>query len=126
MQEKDFVDAIKSTIDNMEEGAEYLIEKEYFDQINIERKKHGHGSLSRKQYTFMRKQEVLYIDHQVVKWDRITLSFAFTLLDIRFNALALAFTFALAFGKLEKMSEEVTCDGKLVEIEGKKYKLVLQ
>ena len=124
--EKQFMDSFHLTLSKMEEGVDYLVSQDYWDQMNNERKNNGYGILKREEYPiriqnkkiFVANREVITIDKCVnINAFAFALAFAFTF------AFAFAFAFAISFNKIEKVNKEVSCEGKIVEIDGKKYKL---
>lgn len=114
--------AIRNTFYNMEEGVEYVLNDFWFQETNRLRKECGYSSIKNKQeYKLSRKGDHLFVNNSFV-FDfagkhNLALSFALAL------ALAfLALAFALQHNGFEKLNKD-TCDGKVVEIDGKKYKL---
>lgn len=127
--------AIRNTFYNMEEGIEYVLNDFWFSEANRIRKENNHSPLkSREEYKFFRRTDKLFVNGKFVFHfdgrDNIAVSFA--LAYAASVALSLTFSFALAFtlafilpfalqhNGLEKLNN---CDGKIVEIDGKKYKL---
>jgi hypothetical protein len=114
--------AIRETFYNMEEYVEYVFNDFWFSEANRVRKEYGYSLLNNKQdYIFSREGNGLYVHHNFVfdfgGKDNLALSFALG----RPYFLA-AFAFALQHNGIEKLKSD-TCDGKVVEIDGKKYKL---
>jgi len=107
--------AIRETFHNMEEGVDYVLNDFWFQETNRLRKEYDYALLNdKREYKFTRKGDQLFVNNNPV--------FNF---DGKSNlTFALAFTFALALqhNGLEKLKSD-TCDGKVVEIDGKKYKL---
>ena len=113
--------AIRNTFYNMEEGTEYVLNDFWFQETNRLRKVHGYSPVkNRQEYKFTRKGDIIFVNNSsVFDFDgKHNLAFAFAL------ALPLAFPFTLALqhNGLEKLKSD-TCEGKVVEIDGKKYKL---
>ena len=117
--------AIRETFYNMEEGAEYVLNDFWFGEANRVRKEYDYALLEdKREYKFTRKGDELFVNNNpVFNFDgksNLTLAFALTF------ALTFAFAFALALALqhngLEKLKSD-TCEGKVVEIDGKKYKL---
>ena len=122
-------DAILSTFHSMEEGVDYVLNDFWFDEMNRVRKQCGYSIFKdKKQHLLSRKGEKLFVNSSEIFdfKDKTNLAFSFTV-AIAF-AFALAFTlhFALPFAfqhnGIEKLNKD-TCEGKVVEIDGKKYKL---
>ena len=106
--EQQFYDSVVETLMSMEEGVEYLVEEEYWNRYNIERKKLEYSYIDRKQYPLKVIQNRLWVGNTNIC-----------------NVKDCNNPFALAFHKIEKLHKEKTCDGKIVEIDGKKYKLTV-
>jgi hypothetical protein len=103
--------AIRETFYNMEEGVEYVLNDFWFQETNRLRKVHGYSPVkNRQEYKFTRKGDIIFVNNSSV--------FDF---DGKHN-LAFAFALALQHNGLEKLKSD-TCEGKVVEIDGKKYKL---
>ena len=110
--------AIRETFYNMEEGAEYVLNDFWFQETNRLRKENCFSQLKHKQECkYVRKGEELFLNKEKV-FD----------LSLAIGDILYAFTFsfpsvlALEDNGLEKLNKN-TCDGKVVEIDGKKYKL---
>jgi len=116
-------EAIRRTFYNMEEGAEYVLNDYWFSETNRLRKEYSYSTLKDKQkYKLSRKGDHLFLSGEFVfdfdgKYN-IALALAFSLAFV----LALALAFALQHNGIEKLKAD-TCDGKVVEIDGRKYKL---
>ena len=126
--------AILSTFHLMEEGVDYVLNDFWFAEINRVRKQCNYSTLkNKKEYLLSRKGEKLFVSGKEVFHfkDKTNLALALALalslsLALSF-ALAFALSFALAFALalqyngIEKLNQ--SCEGKIVEIDGKKYKL---
>jgi len=109
--------AIRETFHNMEEGVDYVLNDFWFQETNRLRKEYDYALLNdKREYKFTRKGDQLFVNNNpVFNFDgKSNLSFAFSF--------AFAFAFALQCNGIEKLNNN-TCDGKVVEIDGKKYKL---
>lgn len=116
--------AIREIFYSMEEGAEYVLNDYWFTETNRLRKENCFSQLKHKQECkYVRKGEELFLNKEKV--------FDFTgksNLSLAIGDILYAFTFsfpsvlALEDNGLEKLKSD-TCDGKLVEIDGRKYKL---
>ena len=116
--------AIRETFHNMEEGVEYVLNDFWFSETNRLRKENCFSQLKHKQECkYVRKGEELFLNKEKV--------FDFTgkrNLSLAIEDILYSFTFsfpsvlALEDNGLEKLNKN-TCDGKVVEIDGKKYKL---
>jgi hypothetical protein len=116
--------AILNIFHSMEEGAEYVLNDYWFAETNRMRKENCFSQLKHKQECkYVRKGEELLLNKEKV--------FDFTgksNLSLAIGDILYAFTFsfpsvlALEDNGLEKLKSN-TCDGKVVEIDGKKYKL---
>jgi hypothetical protein len=107
--------AILATFHSMEEGVDYVLNDFWFAEMNRIRKEYGYPILkNRKEYVFSRKGTKLFVSEQEMFdfKDKTNLALA----------LALALAFALQHNGIEKLNKD-TCEGKFVEIDGKKYKL---
>jgi hypothetical protein len=112
--------AIRETFYGMEEGVDYVLNDFWFAEMNRVRKQYGYSVVKdKKEYIFFRKGEKLFVSGQEVfdfKY-KTNLAFSFTFA----LAFTLAFTLALQYNGIEKLN--TGCEGKIVEIDGKKYKL---
>jgi len=115
--------AIRNTFYNMEEGVEYVLDDFWFQETNRIRKEYNYSLLKdKREYKFTRKGDQLFVNNNLVfdfaGKSNLTLTLALTF--------AFTFGFALAFALqhsgIEKLKSD-TCDGKVVEIDGRKYKL---
>ncbi len=109
--------AIRNTFYNMEEGVEYVLNDFWFQETNRLRKEYGYSPVkNRQEYKFSRKGDIIFVNNSFVfDFDgKHNITFAL--------ALGLALAFTLQHNGLEKLKSD-TCDGKVVEIDGKKYKL---
>lgn len=113
--------AIRNTFYNMEEGVEYVLNDFWFQEANRLRKQYNYLPLKDKQeYKVSRKGDLLLLNNSFVfDFDgKNNLSFALALALVNRPGLA----FALQHNGIEKPNKD-TCEGKVVEIDGKKYKL---
>lgn len=116
--------AIRQTFYSMEEGVEYILNDFWFSEANRLRKENCFSQLKHKQECkYVRKGEELFLNKEKV--------FDFTgksNLSLAIGDILYAFTFsfpsvlALEDNGLQKLNKD-TCEGKVVEIDGKKYKL---
>jgi hypothetical protein len=114
--------AILATFHSMEEGAEYVLNDFWFAETNRVRKEYGYPAFKdKKEYVFFRKKQKLFVNRKEVFdfKDKTNLALAFAL---ALDKLTLTLTFALQYNGIEKLNKD-TCEGKVVEIDGKKYKL---
>ena len=114
--------AIRETFYNMEEGVEYVLNDFCFQETNRLRKTYGYSPVKNKQeYKFTRKGDQLFVNNSFVfDFDgkhNLAFPLAFAL-----GLARLAFAFALQHNGIEKLNKD-TCEDKVVEIDGKKYKL---
>jgi hypothetical protein len=89
----------------------------WFQETNRLRKEHHYLPLKdKREYKFSRKGDHLFINNDFVfDFDgKSTFALAFSL--------ALSFAFALQHNGFEKLKSD-TCEGKVVEIDGRQYKL---
>ena len=116
--------AIREIFYSMEEGAGYVLNDYWFTETNRLRKENCFSQLKHKQECkYVRKGEELFLNKEKV--------FDFTgksNLCLAIGDILYAFTFsfpsvlALEDNGLEKLKAD-TCEGKVVEIDGRKYKL---
>ena len=117
--------AILATFHSMEEGAEYVLNDFWFAETNRVRKEYGYPAFKdKKEYVFFRKKQKLFVNRKEVFdfKDKTNLSFALSFAFTFSLAFSLALAFALQHNGIEKLNKD-TCEGKVVEIDGKKYKL---
>ena len=119
--------AIRETFYNMEEGAEYVLNDFWFSEASRLRKEYDYALLEdKREYKFTRKGDELFVNNNpVFNFDgksNLTLAFAFAFAFALTFTLAFAFALALQHNGLERLKSD-TCEGKVVEIDGKKYKL---
>ena len=117
--------AIRNTFYNMEEGTEYVLNDFWFQETNRLRKQYSYSLLKdKREYKFSRKGDKLFVNNNFVfDFDgKKNLALPFTLALTLTLTLALALALALQHNGIEKSNKD-TCDGKVVEIDGKKYKL---
>lgn len=115
--------AIRETFYNMEEGVDYVLNDFWFPEENQVRKQYNYSLLKdKKEYKFSRQGDRLFVNNGFIfDFDgkhNLSFTFAFT-----FGfAFAFTFAFALQHNGIEKLNKD-TCEGKVVEIDGRKYKL---
>jgi hypothetical protein len=121
-------EAYQETIDSFEEGEAYSLNPDVLAQYNAERKKLGYSVIADKAWKVRKENGELKFSGDYGKyWSVVTK----VKVDSTF-AFAFTFTFScVAFALCSKnnwikVNEGFGCNGKVVEIEGKKYKLVLQ
>jgi hypothetical protein len=131
--------AILATFHSMEEGVDYVLNDFWFAEMNRVRKEFGYSIFkNKKEYVFSRKGEKLLLngneafDFKDKTNLAFTLAFALALAFAFTFAFAFSFTLALAFALtlaaalqhngIEKLNKD-TCEGKVVDIDGRKYKL---
>jgi hypothetical protein len=124
--------AILATFHSMEEGVDYVLNDFWFAEMNRVRKEYDYARAEHKvEFIFSRKAEKLLLngDEAFDFKDKTNLAFALTLafaFNFAFNFVAVVFAFALAVALqhngIEKLNKD-TCEGKVVEIDGRKYKL---
>jgi hypothetical protein len=111
--------AILSTFHGMEEGVDYVLNDFWFAEMNRHRKECGYSFVKdKKQHLLSRKGEKLLLNGNEAFDFKDKTNFAFALAF----SLALAFALALQHNGIEKLDKD-TCEGKVVEIDGRKYKL---
>jgi hypothetical protein len=116
--------AIREIFYSMEEGAEYVLNDFWFQETNRLRKENCFSQLKHKQECkYVRKGEELFLNKEKV-FDFTGKSNLSSLSEIFFTPLLSPFPSVLALedNGFEKLKSD-TCDGKVVEIDGKKYKL---
>jgi len=123
--------AILATFHSMEEGVEYVLNDFWFKEMNRVRKEYTYSLLKNKQeWKFSRKSDKLFVNG-VCYFDfdgnnNIAFTFATRRADRQPATftfpLTICFSYALQYNGLEKLKAD-TCEGKVVEIDGKKYKL---
>ena len=121
--------AIRQAFYSMKEGVEYLLNDFCFSEANRLRVAYGYYIIKDKQENkFSRKGDELFLNNQsIFDFDgknSIALTFAAARADRQPFAfpIAICFCFALQHNGFEKLNKD-TCEGKVVEIDGKKYKL---
>lgn len=117
--------AIRETFYNMEEGAEYVFNDFWFAETNRLRKEYKCSLLKDKWLTkFSRKGDQLFVKNNLA-FDftgKSNLTFTFALArELSIPVIALPLALALQYNGFEKRKSD---DGKVVEIDGKKYKLI--
>ena len=123
--------AMRETFYNMEEGVEYVLNDFWFQEANRLRKEWTYSLMKNKQeYRFSREGDRLFVNNNFV-FDfagkhNIPLTLTFTYYLASAIAFPFPFTLTLAhilqYNGIEKLKPD-TCEGKVVEIDGKKYKL---
>jgi hypothetical protein len=119
--------AILSTFHSMEEGVEYALNDFWFKEINRVRKEYGYSILKdKKEFVLSRKDQKLFmLGKEVFDFkDKVNLTFALAFTFTFALTFALALALALQHNGIEKLNKD-TCEGRIVEIDGKKYKLTL-
>lgn len=115
--------AICSNLLNMEEEKEYVLNQFWFSEMNRLRKENSLSPIPNiNDYKFVRRGEKLLLNGREIFdfKNKKNLAFAFTLASFTFAL------FALQNNGLEKFNNNKdACEGKVVEIDGKKYKLTL-
>jgi hypothetical protein len=123
--------AILATFRSMEENIDYVLNDFWFAEMNRVRKEYDYARAEHKvEFIFSRKAEKLLLNGDKV-FDfkdktnlafNLALTFAFAF-DFACSCSAL-FTLAAALqhNGIEKLNKD-TCEGKVVEIDGRKYKL---
>jgi hypothetical protein len=117
--------AILATFHSMEEGVDYVLNDYWFSEMNRVRKEYGYSIFKdKKEYVFSRKGEKLFVNEQEVFdfKDKTNLALAFAFAFALARSFALALPLALQHNGIEKLNKDI-CEGKVVEIDGKKYKL---
>ena len=117
--------AILSTFHSMEEGVEYVLNDHWFSEMNRVRKEYDYAPAKHKvEFIFSRKAEKLLLNGQEIFdfKDKTNLAFAFAGVLVFASVVAFAVFAALQHNGIEKLNKD-TCEGKVVEIDGKKYKL---
>jgi hypothetical protein len=123
--------AILATFHSMEEGVDYVLNDFWFAEMNRVRKEYDYAPAKHKvEFIFSRKAEKLLLngDEAFDFKDKtnLALTFAPGAVDDAFNFVAVVFAFALAVALqhngIEKLNKD-TCEGKVAEIDGRKYKL---
>jgi hypothetical protein len=117
--------AIRNTFYNMEEGVDYVLNDFWFAETNRLRKEYDYALLKdKRKYKFTRKGDQLFVNNNpVFNFDgKSNLALSFARAYFVYVAFSLALVVALQHNGLEKLNKN-TCDGKVVEIDGKKYKL---
>ena len=113
--------AILATFHSMEEGVDYVLNDHWFSEMNRVRKEFGYSILKdKREHLLSRKGEKFLLNGKEVFdfKDKTNLALAFAL-SLSFS---LSFALSLQHNGIEKLNKD-TCEGKIVEIDGKKYKL---
>lgn len=116
--------AILNIFHSMEEGVEYVLNDYWLEYTNRMRKENCFSQLKHKQECkYVRKGEKLFLNKEKVFDFTGKSDLSLAIGDILY-AFTLSFPSVLALedNGLEKLNKD-TCDGKVVEIDGKKYKL---
>jgi len=123
--------AILATFHSMEERVDYVLNDFWFSEMNRVRKEFGYSIVKdKRQHLLSRKGEKFLLNGKEVFdfKDKTNLALALSFTLAFAPTFTLAFPFALAFtltlqhNGIEKLNKD-TCEGKVVEIDGKKYKL---
>lgn len=119
--------AIRETFYSMEEGVEYILNDFWSGEMNRIRKEYGYSAFkNKKEFLFSRSGDKLFLNKNEVFNFKDKTNLAHALDHALDHALAftftLTFTFALQYNGIEKLNKD-TCEGKVVEIDGKRYKL---
>jgi hypothetical protein len=104
---------------SMEEGVEYVLNDHWFAEMNRVRKEYNWSTMQlKKEYTLSRRGEKLFLNgcERFDFKNKVNLTLAFA------STFTLTLTLAFQHNGIEKLNKD-TCDGKVVEIDGKKYKL---
>jgi hypothetical protein len=113
--------AILATFHSMEEGVDYVLNDHWFSEMNRVRKEFGYSILKdKREHLLSRKGEKFLLNGKEVFdfKDKTNLALAFAL-SLSFS---LSFALSLQHNGIEKLNKD-TCEGKIVEIDGKRYKL---
>jgi hypothetical protein len=116
--------AILATFHSMEEGVDYVLNDFWFSEMNRVRKEYGYSIFKdKKEYVFSRKGEKLLLNgNEAFDFkDKTNLAFAFASVLVFASVVAFAVFAALQHNGIEKLN--TCCEGKIVEIDGKRYKL---
>ena len=114
--------AIREAFFHMEEGADYVLNDFWFAELNRVRKDCNLASIQKRdEYKLLRRGWKLFVNgcHVFDFTGKSNFTFAFAL---TFSFFAVFFSTALQHNGIEKLNKD-TCAGKVVEIDGKKYKL---
>jgi hypothetical protein len=117
--------AILATFHSMEEGVDYVLNDFWFAEMNRVRKEYDYAPAKHKvEFIFSRKAEKLLLNGDKVFdfKDKTNLAFAFASVLVFASVIAFAVFTALQHNGIEKLNKD-TCEGKVVEIDGRKYKL---
>ena len=123
--------SIRDTFYTMEEGAEYVLNDFWFGEANRVRKEYDYPlSKNKQEWKLSRKGDKLFVNNSLVFDFYMKSNLAFAFATARADRQPLTFTFpvttcfsyALQHSGLQKLKSD-TCEGKVVEIDGKKYKL---
>jgi hypothetical protein len=115
--------AIRETFYSMECGIEYVLNDHWFAEVNRFRKEQHCSILKdKKEYILIRKGESLALNGQEIFFDfkgktNLSLAFAFFVSG--------SVGVVIQCNGIEKLETVNTCEGKVVEIDGRKYKLTL-
>lgn len=127
-------DAILSTFHSMEEGVDYVLNDFWSAEMNRHRKECGFSFVKdKKDYLLSRKGEKFLLNgNEIFDFkDKTNLTFSLSLalavatafaVTVTVAFIAVATAFALQHNGIEKLKTH-TCEGRVVEIDGKKYKL---
>jgi hypothetical protein len=113
--------AILSTFHSMEEGVDYVLSDFWFSEMNRVLKEFGYSILKdKREHLLSRKGEKFLLCGKEVFDFKDKTNLALTL-TLGWPYAVVAFTLALQYNGIEKL--DTGCEGKIVEIDGKKYKL---
>jgi len=114
--------AILATFHSMEEGVDYVLNDFWFAEMNRVRKEYSYATAKHKvEFILSRKGEKFLLNGKEVFdfKDKTNLALAFARVFLTVDR---TFALALQHDGIEKLNKD-TCEGKVVEIDGKKYKL---
>ncbi len=114
---------IHATFHSMEEGVDYVLNDFWFAEMNRVRKEFGYATAKHKvEFILSRKGEKFFLNGNEVFLfkDKTNLAFALAFAFAWFLAPA-SVALALQYNGIEKLN--TGCEGKIVEIDGKRYKL---
>ena len=114
--------AILSTFHGMEEGVEYVLNDFWFAEMNRHRKECGYSFVKdKKEYLLSRKGEKFLLNGNEIFDFKDKTNLTFSLARALAVGVAFALAFALQCNGIKKLNQG--CEGKVVEIDGRKYKL---
>ena len=120
---KSFLEVFNS----MESDIPYEFNSKAFENLNVVRKKHNYSQF--KPFSFQRDKNKLIFNWLENNWSptivEIDCESPNAYVAFAVSYFAFAFACAVAENQIQKVKKD-TCDGEIVEIKGKKYKLTLQ